>query len=193
MKKNLKYYLGLKYPVTTEKDEDGYSLEIPDLPGCHAYGKTLEEAWKRLEEAKKAWLEVSIEKNFDIDEPNQDQFSGKLLLRIPPKLHAKMAKEAKKKGISLNRHLQILLEEGSTLNTLQESINEICGGMKDIKERFGILTPTFIHGGIVTNVPSNKIMATITTDISNSDYATSEAKSNESVRGIYLTNGSTIQ
>jgi antitoxin HicB len=193
MKKNLKYYLGLKYPVTTEKDEDGYSLEIPDLPGCHAYGKTLEEAWKRLEAAKKAWLEVSIEKKFDIEEPNQDQFSGKLLLRIPPRLHAKMAKEAKKKGVSLNRHLQVLLEEGSTSNTLQETINEMRGEIKLIKERVEKLPPTFIHGVTATTIPSKKITATITTAISDSEYATAEAKSDEGVGGFYLNSGPTIQ
>jgi hypothetical protein len=48
MKKGLKYYLGLNYPITVETFEEdgkvGYSLEIPDLPGCGADGNTLNKA-----------------------------------------------------------------------------------------------------------------------------------------------------
>jgi antitoxin HicB len=179
MKKNLNYYLGLKYPVTVEEDKDGYSLEIPDLPGCHAYGTTLDEAWKRLEESKKAWLTVSIENNFEIEEPKDDQFSGKLLLRIPPKLHAKMAREAKKRGISLNRHLQVLLEEGTTLKTLRDSINEIREELKSIKEKPEKVTPAFSPGVAITTATHSPRVA-ITTVTLDQEFLIANAKSNES-------------
>ncbi|MDP3975354.1 MAG: type II toxin-antitoxin system HicB family antitoxin [bacterium] len=50
MKKN-------QYVVVIEQDEDGvYIARVPDLPGCHTYGKTLDELDKNLEEAIALWV-----------------------------------------------------------------------------------------------------------------------------------------
>ena len=115
MKKNLKYYLSLNYPYTVDEYEDNgekyFSLEIPDLPGCGASGKTFDEALSRLNEAKELWLEESINANLPISEPvSEDDFSGKFLLRIPAKLHMELAKRARQKNISLNQYVRSLLE-----------------------------------------------------------------------------------
>ena len=115
-KKDLKYYLNLNYPITIEKytEYDGreyFAAEIPDLPGCGAEGKTVDEALKKLEEAKKAWIEVSLERGLEIPEPaTEDQFSGKFLLRIPAKLHRQLALKAKRASVSLNQYVRSILE-----------------------------------------------------------------------------------
>jgi predicted RNase H-like HicB family nuclease len=116
MEKNLKFFMGLNYPVTVEKytddDEIYYSLEIPDLPGCGSYGATLEEAFERLEESKELWLSESLKRGLDISEPvSEDDFSGKFLIRIPSRLHMKISKNAKARNLSLNQHIKSLLEQ----------------------------------------------------------------------------------
>ena len=134
-RKDLKYYLGLNYPITIEKyteydEKEYFAVEIPDLPGCGAEGKTIEEALKNLEEAKRAWIEVSIEKGLDIPEPaTEDQFSGKFLLRIPARLHRKLALNAKKANTSLNQYIRSVLEsalhEDQVIKLLEEQKKEI--------------------------------------------------------------------
>ena len=42
----------------SEADE-GYIADIPDLPGCSAFGKTPAEALEQVEIAKEAWLEAA--------------------------------------------------------------------------------------------------------------------------------------
>lgn len=114
--KGLDHFLGLNYPYTVEEyEEDGkrfFSLSIPDLPGCGAIGETIEEALKNLEEAKKAWIEVCLEEGLPIPEPESEkEFSGKFLLRIPPRLHMKLKKLAEKDGMSLNKYISSILKE----------------------------------------------------------------------------------
>lgn len=52
----------LEFKVLIEQDEDGcFVASIPELPGCHTQGKTLEEARKRIREAIRLYLDVHKE------------------------------------------------------------------------------------------------------------------------------------
>jgi predicted RNase H-like HicB family nuclease len=52
-----------QYVVVIEQDEDGiYIAKVPNLPGCHTYGKTLDELNKNLEEVIQLWLKDKKEK-----------------------------------------------------------------------------------------------------------------------------------
>lgn len=49
----------LQFKVLIEQDEDGYFVaSIPELPGCHTQGKTLEEVRKRIKEAVELYLDL---------------------------------------------------------------------------------------------------------------------------------------
>jgi antitoxin HicB len=139
MEKNLKYYLELNYPVTITKDIDErktiYVAEVPDLPGCGAQGETIEESLKNLENAKKLWLEVSIEKNLPINEPfAEDEFSGKILVRIPAKLHMILSSRAKNEEISLNQFIRRNLENNLMFEQIQTELKELRSEVKRLKE-----------------------------------------------------------
>ncbi len=54
----LKYYLSLKYPISIYPEEVGYTVMIPDLPGCMTQGETLEECVVNIEEARELWIET---------------------------------------------------------------------------------------------------------------------------------------
>ena len=115
--KKLDYYLNLNYPITIDKftDYDGkikYVTEIPDLPGCSSYAEELDEALKKLEDAKISWIEVSLARNLEIPEPvTENKFSGKFLLRIPAKLHKQLTIKASRDGLSLNQFIRSALEK----------------------------------------------------------------------------------
>lgn len=56
---SLEYYLSLKYPMSVSPEaEGGYTIIIPDLPGCMSQGETLEEAVNNINEARELWLET---------------------------------------------------------------------------------------------------------------------------------------
>jgi len=72
IEKDLKYYMSLKYPVTVTEGINGgetyVEVDVRDLPGCGAHGKTLKEAMSRLEEAKELWIKVSLKRGLPISE-----------------------------------------------------------------------------------------------------------------------------
>lgn len=97
----------LKYPVTirplSKEEGGGYLAEFPDLPGCVADGKTIEEALHEAEDALKAWLNTAKEFGDTIPEPNTAyKYSGQWRLRLPKSLHAALVLRAKIEGVSLN-------------------------------------------------------------------------------------------
>lgn len=110
--KTLDYYLSLPYKITLyPADEEGFVVEIPELPGCISQGETREEALVMIEDAKIAWLTVALELGKDIPEPVQEEetFSGKFVLRLPKSLHRDLAKKAKEENVSLNQLTTYLL------------------------------------------------------------------------------------
>ncbi len=101
--KNLKYYLNLDYTVRLKENSDGtYFAEVEELPGCLTEGDTKIEALQMIDDAKRVWLEVALEKGLRIPEPASDEFSGKLNVRLPKYLHRRLSYRAKQEGVSLN-------------------------------------------------------------------------------------------
>lgn len=50
------------FNVLLERDEDGvYVATVPELPGCHTQGRSLDELEKRVREAVLLYLEASDE------------------------------------------------------------------------------------------------------------------------------------
>ena len=111
--KNVDYYLGLNYRTSIYRDEEGeYMAEVPDLPGCGADGTTAEEALLNLNSAMRSWIESRMASGLEIPEPRKtDEFSGKLLVRMPKSLHQKLAIRANDEGVSLNQYIVALLSE----------------------------------------------------------------------------------
>jgi len=107
-----------------EEDGGGWFVSVPDLPGCNSFGETLEEAVKNVQEAKVAWMTGQLESGAEIPAPtNDDDFSGKFILRIPRTLHRSMAYQAKKEGVSLNQYATHLLSERHALHVVQKMLD----------------------------------------------------------------------
>lgn len=59
------YHINIFYSA----DDEGYIADIPDLPGCSAFGNTPEEAVKELIVVKTAWIETAKAENISIPKP----------------------------------------------------------------------------------------------------------------------------
>jgi len=106
-KKDLAYYLSLPYTVKLipELEDGGYMVMIEELPGCLSQGDTYEEALEMIEDAKKGWLEVSLEDGLLIPEPKvmNEDYSGKFLVRMSKDLHKTLSLNAQQANSSLNQ------------------------------------------------------------------------------------------
>ncbi|NLR09547.1 MULTISPECIES: toxin-antitoxin system HicB family antitoxin [Lactobacillaceae] len=117
--KDLNYYMGLDYsfvitPITEDDGEKYFQLSIPDLPGFKIYENTEEELRKSLDDAKSAWFLANIEAHESIPEPKREQeFSGRVTLRMSKSLHAQLDFQAKREDVSLNAYINELLESRS--------------------------------------------------------------------------------
>ena len=59
-----------KYLVLFEKSSTGYGAYAPDLPGCVATGRTLEQARRRMAKAVEMHLSAMREDGDEIPEPS---------------------------------------------------------------------------------------------------------------------------
>lgn len=116
--KTLNDYMKLNYrmEVIEDREEGGFVVSFPELPGCITCGETVEAAITNALDAKKAWLEVAIEEGIPIYEPdNLEQYSGQFKLRIPRSLHRSLAENSKREGISMNQYCVYLLSKNDAV------------------------------------------------------------------------------
>ena len=118
MIKTLNEYMALPYKmeIVEDKEEGGFVVAFPDLPGCITCGETVESAVANAREAKKAWLEAALEEGIAIHEPDSiDDYSGQFKLRIPKSLHRLLAEHSKREGISMNQYCLYLLSRNDAV------------------------------------------------------------------------------
>ena len=85
---------------------DLFTASLLEFPGVAAEGHTADEALSSLNEALAMVLELMIEEGDQVPEPFAAiPYSGRLNLRIPPRLHADAARAAAIENVSLNRFL----------------------------------------------------------------------------------------
>ena len=123
------------YPAILHKENDGFWLEFPDLPGCFTQGDSLEGLMENAEEALGAFLAVKMENAEEIPKPSdirqisessddmktyvsvdvnkyhKDTRAVKKMLSIP----AWLANEADKRHYSLSKILQEALLEKTSI------------------------------------------------------------------------------
>ena len=115
MIKDLNYYMELNYriEIIEDKEEGGYTLSCPELPGCFTCADTIANGLDMLRDAKESWLTACIEDSYPIPEPNvAESYSGQFKLRIPKSLHRTLAYRSKQEGVSMNQLCVYILAEG---------------------------------------------------------------------------------
>ena len=135
--------LSLEYPVKIQwlDGEKLFVAEFFDLPGCQAYGKTVEEAYKNAQEAKKDWMQVSLEQGLTIPKPSVPaEHSGRILVRIPSSLHTMLVDRAKQDGTSLNQFIVHLLSGAVVGEGLSAQVTSLAEEIYRLRERILALT-----------------------------------------------------
>jgi len=60
-----------QYPIVLiPEEEGGYSVIVPDLPGCVTQGDTAEDAFAMAKDAMAGWIEVTLEDQEEVPKPS---------------------------------------------------------------------------------------------------------------------------
>ena len=109
MNKEVKKYFEMNHKMEILKNEDGsFFGSIKEFSGCMTEGDTIEEVYKMLNEAKELWIETVLEDRGTILIPEteiENNYSGKILVRLPKFLHKKIAETAKFENVSINQYI----------------------------------------------------------------------------------------
>lgn len=144
MKKDLNYYMSLPYivelkPILVE-DGGGFSASIPQL-GRYSLlsdGETIDEALDNLEEIKKERFAEYIQAGVTIPEPEKDEedYSGKFVIRIPKYLHRELALTAKQNDVSLNQLVVSMLSSSVESHKWSPTITRLQTEVRLLRTRF---------------------------------------------------------
>jgi len=74
----LKYTIEIFY----SEEDGGYIAVVPELPGCSAFGVTLEEALKEVKIAIELWIEAAKKEGREIPKPMGKELLKNLLESI---------------------------------------------------------------------------------------------------------------
>jgi len=107
-KKDLEYYMHLPYRVEVypEPDGSGYTATIPDLPGCITCAGTMEELAEMIEDAKRTWIECSLEDGLPIPDPSSVDDE---LVPVPHAIHRQLVERARREKQSVTQLVEATL------------------------------------------------------------------------------------
>lgn len=138
--KTLEYYRSLKYPIELVETDEGVVVSHPDLPGCHSFGDTIPDAIKNLDEVRLLWLDGHFKRYGTAPEPrDDDDYSGKFVLRVPKWLHRTLDKTARQEGISLNQLAVSLLSRGVADKTSEVASWQLCQALEQMQGQVATL------------------------------------------------------
>jgi antitoxin HicB len=55
--------------IAWSDEDEGFIATVPDLPGCSAWGRTLAEAAKEIEDAQAAWIDACAASGESVPQP----------------------------------------------------------------------------------------------------------------------------
>jgi predicted RNase H-like HicB family nuclease len=118
MAKKFRYTVNIAW----SPEDDCFVARVPELKGCLTDGETYEKAARNAQEAIESYVEALRAEKAPVPVPvSEQEFSGKLNLRLGPELHRDVAVRAASEGKSIN---DILLEAA------RSSLKEDRGGRR---------------------------------------------------------------
>jgi predicted RNase H-like HicB family nuclease len=134
-----------RYPaqVFWSDEDEGFIAVASDLPGCSAFGDTQEEALAELQNAIPAWIDAARKVGNAVPGPSKpaskNQYSGKLLVRMPSQLHEQLALSAVEENVSMNHLVVFLLSTRIAQRNSYGIINILAGPTMPVLSATGLL------------------------------------------------------
>jgi predicted RNase H-like HicB family nuclease len=95
--------LELPYAIALARVGEGWRARVEELDGCEATGATPQEAAGAVRAAMADWFGAALAEDRPVPPPRAAaKHSGRLLVRMPPALHAELARRAEGERMSMN-------------------------------------------------------------------------------------------
>ena len=118
------------YRVKLTRDDDGAWLaQVPSVPGCHTYGRSIEQAMNRIREALALWVDDASTANLQSD----------IRLSEPARSNVRRVRSARDRAQRAEDDARALLAE-----TVKELTREEGWSVRDVAGVIG-LSPQRIH------------------------------------------------
>lgn len=130
MMKTLNDYMSMNYrmEIVEDKNEGGFVISYPELPGCITCGETVETAVENALDAKS--MDRSRYGGW-----NQNSRTGKfrrlfrpVQVENPRSLHRSLAEHSKREGISMNQYCVYLLSRNDAIHSKQKQALRLSNG-----------------------------------------------------------------
>jgi predicted RNase H-like HicB family nuclease len=113
------------FNIIWSDEDENYIATVPEFNGLSAHGDTPEEAIEEANVALEGFLEVFKEDGCEVPEPHTfSKFSGQTRIRLPKSLHANLAMQADREGVSLNAYMVHLLSENHVKHQIEKLLKE---------------------------------------------------------------------
>ena len=100
------------YRIEMRLDGDAFVAWLAELPQILVEARSAGHAVELLREGFEIWVQEMADDDRALPEPWGDsEPSGRILLRIPTSLHARLASEAEHQAVSLNSLLNVILAD----------------------------------------------------------------------------------
>jgi len=118
------------YRVKLTRDDDGAWLaQVPSVPGCHTYGRSIEQAMNRIREALALWVDDASTANLQSD----------IRLSEPARSNVRRVRSARDRAQRADEDARALLAE-----TVRELTRDEGWSVRDVAGVIG-LSPQRIH------------------------------------------------
>jgi antitoxin HicB len=107
-------YLRRPYSRVLVQDPESrtFMARVLEFPGCVTQGDSAAEALARLDDVAANWIVAALDADQAIPTPVEEQeFNGRILLRVPKSLHRAAMQQAEQEGVSLNQFLLYAISE----------------------------------------------------------------------------------
>ncbi len=101
------YTIEFEYP---DDPDEGILAYVAEWPDCFAAGRTREEAVEELGKTMRELAAYRLQNKLEIPEPLA-RYSGRILLRMPKRIHRDAERRAKAEGVSLNQWLSTTIAQ----------------------------------------------------------------------------------
>lgn len=91
------------FSIFWSEEDEAFIAICPDFPGVSAFGDTEEQALSEAKIALKLAIETYREEGWELPKPRVlETYSGQMRIRFPKSLHAMLAEQAEREGVSIN-------------------------------------------------------------------------------------------
>ena len=107
IKERVKHY---RYHVHWSEEDEAFVAKVTEWPSLGTHGDTMAGALEEMEDLLVGLLEEMEAEGEPYPMPlSSKSYSGKFVVRIPPRLHAELVVGAAEQGVSLNQYVTLKL------------------------------------------------------------------------------------